>query len=175
MNGTFLLRHRRSAGRRPPQHPKPVQMRRWPRSMRLLKTSGKAALGLGRVKRENVKLPLEAHSSYRQSVDGNAQVPVPGATSEKFILGIFLLDAFLHSQGQLLPFWQGTVTSAAEGEAAGTEGKRKSVVLTGRTRTTADAAHDKLRRRPVANSSHAVRLVRRLTTPLEPARGLCRA
>jgi hypothetical protein len=62
-----------------------------------------SAPGLGRVKRENVKLPLEAHSSYRQSVDGNAQVPVPGATSEKFILGIFLLDAFLHSQGHALP------------------------------------------------------------------------
>jgi hypothetical protein len=53
-------------------------------------------LGLGCAKTKNVKLRLEAHSSYRQLVDGNAQVSVAGGTSKKFILGIFPGDAFSH-------------------------------------------------------------------------------
>jgi hypothetical protein len=53
------------------------------------------ALGLGCAKTKDVKLRLEAHSWYRQLVDGNAQVSVAGATSEKFILGVFPGDAFL--------------------------------------------------------------------------------
>jgi hypothetical protein len=61
------------------------------------------AQGLGRVKTKNVKLRLEAHSSYRQLMDENAQVRVTGTISEKFILGIFLLDAFSHSQGHDQP------------------------------------------------------------------------
>jgi hypothetical protein len=42
-----------------------------------------------------------AHPPYRQLVDESAQFPVPGATSEKFVLANIRLDAFLHSQGQI--------------------------------------------------------------------------
>jgi hypothetical protein len=55
---------------------------------------------------------LRSSFLYRRLVDGNAQVPVPGATSEKFIPGTFLLDAFLHSQGQIRKDGQRIVLTA---------------------------------------------------------------
>jgi hypothetical protein len=63
--------------------------------------------------------------------------PVPGASSEKFVLAIVLLNAFLHGQGQVLPFRRLAVMSAAEGEAAETAGKRTDAALTAGLRLTA--------------------------------------
>jgi hypothetical protein len=48
------------------------------------------------------RVAFDAQMRIAVTLDG-PDVRIPGATVEKFILGIFLLDAFLHSQGHERP------------------------------------------------------------------------
>jgi hypothetical protein len=65
--------------------------------------TARSARGLGRVKTEKAKQRLEGSSSLWALVEENAQFPVTDPTSEKFILAIVLLGAFLHGQGHHRP------------------------------------------------------------------------
>ena len=59
--------------------------------------------GLGCVKTKDETTLRNDISHIGKIVDESTQFGVPGATSEKFVLAIVRLDAFLHGQGHSLP------------------------------------------------------------------------